>query len=107
MFNSFPGAWRFNYLICLFFLYYRENMKCLPCRLRSSQTCLDNCPTRNFFKDEYLYRRALASFGYENIRKWMVEANVAMEGERCAQALKWEDTNRHVSPVVQLLHHNL
>jgi hypothetical protein len=41
----------------------------------------------------------LDTFGYDNIRKWMAEANAAMEGEMCAQALVWEATNRRVDPV--------
>ncbi|PNX89444.1 hypothetical protein L195_g045563, partial [Trifolium pratense] len=32
--------------------------------------------------------RALSTFTYDNIRKWMVEAHVNMEGERCAEAIK-------------------
>ncbi|PNX66896.1 hypothetical protein L195_g055336, partial [Trifolium pratense] len=32
--------------------------------------------------------RALDTFTYDNIRKWMVEANANMEGERCAEAIK-------------------
>jgi hypothetical protein len=51
------------------------------------------------FEQEHEYCRALGTFGYDNIMRWIVEANVTLEGERCAEAIKWEGSNRYLNLV--------